>query len=81
MTTPTGERMPIDPEASALPSGIAKPAQRALAAAGVFRLSDLRGFGEDELSALHGVGPKAVGILRSALEARGWSLARRQNAR
>lgn len=58
---------------SALPSGIGKPAQRALAAAGYTRLEQLAKVSEAELSKLHGMGPKALGILRQALEAEGLS--------
>lgn len=38
---------------------------RALEAAGIASLEDLRGMTEQELAGLHGVGPKAVGILKS----------------
>jgi hypothetical protein len=54
-----------------LPAGIGAPARRALTAAGYTSLSDLAGVSEAELLRLHGVGPKAVGILRGALEGRG----------
>ena len=57
------------------PPGIAKPALRALDAAGYTRLEQLRKVSEADLLALHGMGPKAVGILRDALKARGQSFA------
>ncbi len=50
-----------------LPRAIGAPATRALAAAGVTTLDDLRGTDLDELLRLHGVGPRAVRILREAL--------------
>lgn len=56
-----------------LPS-IGRPAQSALAEAGYTRLDQLAGVTEKELLKLHGVGPKAVRILRDALAARGLSL-------
>jgi hypothetical protein len=51
-----------------LPAQIGGPALRALAAVGVTRLDHISRFSERDLLALHGVGPKAVRILRSALE-------------
>lgn len=56
-----------------LPAGLAKPAQRALAGAGVVRLEQLTRFSKDEILKLHGMGPKAMETLRQALAARGWS--------
>jgi len=50
---------------------IGAPATRALAAAGVTRLSEVAGWSEAELLALHGVGPRAVRILGEALAERG----------
>jgi DNA integrity scanning protein DisA with diadenylate cyclase activity len=50
------------------------PAIRALAAAGYTELSQLGGASEEELKALHGVGPKALRVLRDALGERGLSL-------
>lgn len=50
---------------------IGKPAERALSLAGVESLADLTAWTERDLSALHGVGPKAVRILSEALAARG----------
>jgi hypothetical protein len=62
--------------ASAFPPGVAKPAQRALASAGITKLSDLTRFTETQLRALHGMGPKAVEALKKALRAQGKSLAK-----
>ena len=57
-----------------LPQGIGAPAVRALLAAGYTKLSDLDGVPESELAARHGVGPKALRIIRNALAERGKSL-------
>jgi predicted flap endonuclease-1-like 5' DNA nuclease len=53
-----------------LPPGIGAPATRALAAAGITRLEQLTSFSEAELLKLHGVGPKAIRLLRAALSQR-----------
>lgn len=45
---------------------IGRPATGALAAIGVTTISQLAGFSEKDLLALHGVGPKAVRLLREA---------------
>jgi len=57
------------------PPGLAKPAPRALHAAGYTRLDQLATVTETELLALHGVDPKAIRILRAALHATGTSFA------
>ena len=57
-----------------LPAGIGKPATRALFGAGVSMVEQVAAHTEDELLALHGVGPKAVRILAAALAERGMSL-------
>jgi hypothetical protein len=49
---------------------IGKPALRALHAAGYDHLEQLVGITELELSKLHGMGPKALGILHEALAAK-----------
>ena len=49
---------------------IGAPATRALAAVGVHTLEDLRGKDLSEISALHGVGPRAITLLQEALEQR-----------
>jgi DNA-directed RNA polymerase alpha subunit len=51
------------------------PAQRALNNAGYYRLEQLTEVTEKELLKLHGMGPKALRILREALEAKGLSFA------
>jgi hypothetical protein len=57
------------------PAGLSAPARRALAAAGASRLQDLVGRRETEIAALHGMGPKAIELLRGALTGRGLSFA------
>jgi hypothetical protein len=46
---------------------ISQPALRALRTAGCVRFGQLTGMTETELSKLHGMGPKALGLLREAL--------------
>ncbi|WP_229401378.1 helix-hairpin-helix domain-containing protein [Micromonospora okii] len=53
---------------------IGAPATRALDNAGYSTLRDLAGVPRAELAKLHGVGPKALGIVQSALEQHGLSL-------
>jgi predicted flap endonuclease-1-like 5' DNA nuclease len=60
---------PPDP-ASDLPP-IGDPARAALALAGITRLDQVTDVTERQLLALHGVGPKAIRILRETLAARG----------
>ena len=60
---------------SDLPTGLAQPAQRALAAAGITRLEQLTRLSETEVRQLHGIGPKALDQLRTALGAKGLSFA------
>ena len=55
---------------------IGAPATRALAGAGLTRLSQLTEHREADVSALHGVGPEAVRLLREALAQRGLSFRR-----
>src|ERR1700750_666415 len=54
-----------------LPRNIGAPATRALTAAGYTKLSQLAGVPATDLSALHGVGPKALRLLQEALQAQG----------
>lgn len=53
---------------------VGAPATRALEAAGYRRLAQVAELSEAELLALHGMGPKAVRILREALAEKGLSL-------
>jgi hypothetical protein len=57
--------------------GLAKPAQRALARAGIMRLDELAHRTKAEIAALHGMGPQAPGLLRAALAERGLAFANR----
>jgi uncharacterized protein YdhG (YjbR/CyaY superfamily) len=52
---------------------IGSPATRALEAAGYTHLRQLTKVTESELAQLHGMGPKALGILRETLKAQGLS--------
>ena len=50
---------------------IGRPAGRALFAAGITTVEQAAATGRRALLAMHGVGPKAVGILAEAIAARG----------
>ncbi len=56
----------------ALPK-IGAPATRALASIGVTRLSQLASHRTEELLALHGFGPRAIKLLRDAMNNQGLS--------
>ncbi|WP_346320389.1 hypothetical protein [Chitinophaga sp. YIM B06452] len=56
-----------------IPESIGKPAYRALQAEGFLTLHDVSRVSEAELLELHGVGPKAVNILKAALQQQGLS--------
>ena len=60
---------------SDLPARLSKPAQRALASAGYMRLEQLSQGSEADLLKLHGMGPKALGQIREALQAKGLAFA------
>jgi hypothetical protein len=62
------------PEGTVLPR-IGAPATRALAAAGVTTLEQVRTWSVPDLLALHGVGPMAVSVLQEVLADRGETLA------
>jgi hypothetical protein len=53
---------------------IGAPATRALAGIGITRLSQLTEHRADDLLKLHGMGPRAIRILRQALGEQGLSL-------
>ena len=63
----------IAPPGADLPPAIGKPATRALLGAGLFTLAQIATRTEEELLALHGVGPRAVRILAEALAQQGKS--------
>jgi hypothetical protein len=71
MATPPRQNAPMSE--GDLPN-IGAPATRALASIGVTRLEQLVDYTEAELLALHGFGPRALGILNDALSAAGLSL-------
>lgn len=60
-----GDHDGMSDDPSDLPS-IGRPARAALAGAGVTRRADLATWTERDLLALHGVGPKAIRLLREA---------------
>lgn len=66
-----------DEPASELPRSIGKTARRVLAIAGYTELAQLTAASEAELLRLHGVGPKAIRLLREALAAQGLAFAER----
>lgn len=51
-----------------LPKSIGRPATAALEAANITSLEDLNKITEKEIAALHGIGPKALRILKEALD-------------
>lgn len=70
-----------DQPESDLPAGLGSPAMRALAGAGYTRLEQFTGVSEADVLHLHGMGPKAMGLLRQALAARGLSFAEGKKSR
>ncbi len=58
-----------------LPTGIGKPAQQALAGAGYVWLEQFTKLYEADVLRLHGMGPKALRIIRSALATKGLAFA------
>lgn len=60
---------------SNLPQTIGNVAKRALANEGITDLKDLTKYSEEELLQLHGVGPKAIRILKEILQAQGLDFA------
>ncbi|MBC8161727.1 MAG: DNA-binding protein [Roseiflexaceae bacterium] len=57
------------------PRGLSAPAQRALAGAGYTRIEQLAAVTEADVLNLHGIGPKAIPLLREALAAKSLSFA------
>jgi hypothetical protein len=62
----------MEAEATGLPK-LSAPARRALLGAGYTRLEHLTEVRETEVMRLHGMGPKAMRVLRDALRERGLS--------
>jgi hypothetical protein len=56
------------------PKGMGRPAARALNAAGYTELRQLAGVPASQLKKLHGMGPRALGVIQAALEQQGLSL-------
>ncbi|MBV9331330.1 MAG: RNA polymerase [Alphaproteobacteria bacterium] len=56
--------------------GLSAPARRALANAGIAGLAQLAKKSEAEISALHGMGPNAMKLLRAKLKAAGKAFAK-----
>lgn len=55
------------------PEGLGAPALRALLGAKLTKLADLGRKTENEISELHSMGPKALGILKAEMKKRGFS--------
>jgi hypothetical protein len=58
-----------------LPSGLARPARQALAAAGYITVEQLTQTTEGDPARMHGIRPKAIAQLRDAAAAAGLSIA------
>ncbi|MFO0924745.1 MAG: DUF1801 domain-containing protein [Pirellulales bacterium] len=75
LTSSPRKRLASDAQTAAIknnfPPGIAKPALRALFAAGFTTLDQLAQTAEEQIAQLHGMGPKAINTLRAALNQRG----------
>jgi DNA-directed RNA polymerase alpha subunit len=56
------------------PKGVSQPALRALVRAGYKTLDDLTKVKEADLAKLHGMGPKALGLIKEALKQKGLGL-------
>lgn len=56
------------------PVGTGRPASGAFFQAGYRSLEELAGASESELASLHGVGPKALRVVKAALEEQGLAL-------
>ena len=58
-----------------LPKSIGRPATSALTYANIFYLEQITKISAEELLKLHGVGPKAIRLLKEALELKGLAFA------
>jgi hypothetical protein len=64
-------RAKTHPNESAFPKGISGPSLRALKSAGIKSLTEASRWTEADLGELHGMGPKGIRILKSALKLQG----------
>lgn len=69
----SGDRVPTVRAMTSLPPGMGVPATGALADVGITSLEEAASWSEGDLAARHGVGPKALGLLRQALADHGMS--------
>lgn len=69
--------MTVEKQQTNLPPKLAKPAQRALAGADILTIEQLAKWSEKDLMDLHGMGPKAMGQLREALNEKGLKFAKK----
>lgn len=69
--------MTVEKQQTNLPPKLAKPAHRALAGADIFTIEQLAKWSEKDIMDLHGMGPKAMGQLREALNEKGLSFAKK----
>lgn len=67
--------MSENPQTHDFPTGLSRPAQRALSHAGYTQLAQLTAVSAAEIAKLHGMGPKGIRILQEELQARGLSFA------
>lgn len=65
----------LDSPENPLPFGLAQPAVRALHNAGIERLEQLTALRESQVKRMHGIGPRALDLLREALAAQGLAFA------
>jgi len=69
-------RKKLSQDHSEFPAGLSAPARRALAGAGISSLEQLAKWNELDFAKLHGIGPKAVKLLKRAMAERGLSFAK-----
>ena len=73
--------LPPESFSDAFPHSMGRPANAALVAIGVTTLEQVAEMTENELLAIHGVGPKAVRILKEELAKGGLSLGRQTRSK
>lgn len=60
----------MNPSHQPIPKENGKPSKRALLGAGITNLQQAKSLSDEELLKLHGVGPKAVRILRESIRSK-----------